>query len=537
MSGTKQRPVKAETDGGDSAGENWTWTGRLRRLAWWAAGATPSVLESCPASEQTKYAALGGAMICVPAIAGVAFGFALHQSFDSHAVAVVGGAFWGILILLVDRLIQISLRKDDGSKKRIFLSALPRLLMIVVLSFLVGDHLLVKILESDIEQQLALEDQQSAIVASAASRSVNATELERLEEIRSALQKDLEHFKKLRDARYEELKDEGAGTGGSKIPGYGKIYARKQAAEQRADDEYAAAKRDIEPKIDRLNGQIDALIEEQSAAVRKQMAASTSARGQLRRNKALWTILLGNPGAFLFGTCFMLAMILLESTPVCAKLLMKRGPYEELLDASESEHKARVEFNTRSRIEAARGAAENSDHRDRSVRSLARSIHDKVVASIKHDTVDELGEREAELARRVRRHAIDEILESLPPARRDLGGPVCPTSDRARAASLIVDVDGPEPKRVQLAFNCPEDAIATSDLLEAIDAIDNELLTADGGRLPLKHFDVVNCLGEALVPTLPLFAQLRGVRLVRLVPKGGSTTAPASGTNRRTVIH
>src|SRR5882672_2559468 len=121
----------------------------LQRILWWASGATRSVLVECP-TEHKKFAAVGAAMLFIAALAATSSGFALHQSYHSYPIAIVGGLAWAILVFTVERLIQISIRKSEINTRRDYLIALPRLLMIVVVSFLITDPLLHKFFEKDI---------------------------------------------------------------------------------------------------------------------------------------------------------------------------------------------------------------------------------------------------------------------------------------------------------------------------------------------------------------------------------------------------
>jgi hypothetical protein len=181
---------------------------------------------------------IGASMFFITLVATTGAGFALQQSYENLSVTIVGGVTWGALIFTVDRLIQLRIRKEENNNRKSFWMALPRLLLIVVLSFLITDPLLHKFFEDDINYELARETQRAASEAKSVSDSRYRDELARLESSYRHLADELGKLKTERDQKFDEWMAEGTGTGGTRVRGKGEFYRKKEAAYRKADQEY-----------------------------------------------------------------------------------------------------------------------------------------------------------------------------------------------------------------------------------------------------------------------------------------------------------
>lgn len=126
-----------------SDGRRESLTTRVKHLFWWCAGADLETLKACP-SDHTRFTALGMMMAVVPCLATVSFTFFLQQSFDLGAVALLGGAAWGVILFVLDRLILTFHRKGQREKLR----AVPRLALAVCLAVVIGGPLLLRFFSS-----------------------------------------------------------------------------------------------------------------------------------------------------------------------------------------------------------------------------------------------------------------------------------------------------------------------------------------------------------------------------------------------------
>jgi Domain of unknown function (DUF4407) len=490
--------------------------GLVQRILWWASGATSAVLQDCP-TEHRKYSAIGAAMLAIPVVASLGAGFALYQSYENLAVAIAGGIGWGVLIFIVDRLIQISIRKAEKGRKA-FWMALPRLLMILVLSFLITDPLLHKLFESDINAELSRQVQLAAANAQTVAETRYGKEIEDLEKTNQSLNESANRLKGERDRKFDEWMAEGAGTGGTRVRGKGLLYREKQLAYQKADEEYQKLKRQLDPQIEQNETRIRDLRKVQDREVTQVTTDQSKARGLLARNSALWIIIKRDPGAAMVAIMLMLALMLLESTPLTIKLMSARGTYEKRFDRVEDEQFFAEELLLEESKQVLRQEKEArlhfSDAMDRAVKQqlarVANAINTNGKNSLDEDLKELFNHFSAELNKR--------FSKNLP---RSTAQPQTNYSSKPQLsgspASLLVRLSEPENRTFCLNINRPDSEVTGQDLLYALRGVEESLLPPNPNQPPLSVYRVVNDAGAEIEPREFLFTQLHGARSVNLV--------------------
>lgn len=93
-----------------AAGEREKNAGVLERAFIWLSGSSPSMLATCPESEQKKHAALGGAVLVPALLALITVPFFLHTLNFRPAVIAPAAVLWSAMILLMDRALLASYR-------------------------------------------------------------------------------------------------------------------------------------------------------------------------------------------------------------------------------------------------------------------------------------------------------------------------------------------------------------------------------------------------------------------------------------------
>jgi len=485
---------------------------RAQRLLWWASGATPEVLVLCP-TDHKKYAAIGAAMIIIPALAATSASFAIMQSFDSRTAAAVGGMLWGVLIFTVDRLLLISLRKEEGKWAKELFTALPRLLMIVVLSVLITDPLLHKFFESDIDYELTRQTNQAGVDAAAVARQLYGAEMDELKAVNKSLSDDLKARREFVDQKYREWMAEGEGTGGTMQPGSGRYFFEKKVAYEKAARELEDAQRATDDTAARNKTRIDELQSQLDAEVKRAAEDKGKSRGLLARNAALLYIVKHDLGAALFFVFLSLGMILLDSTPLTIKLLSKRSPYDERLEQFEREL---VEEAVREDKE--RRAVRDQESQDRidfnrGVLALKSKKFRKVVNAMLEDKAGGLADDDSNIARELSDFVSSEIRNDIPRRERERESEAVPPSG---PVTLVVRVTEPMEESFTVNFNRPKDALKGGDLLYALGGIDDVMLPENLSRPPLTAYRATSEAGTPIDPERPLFAQLNGGRCVLL---------------------
>jgi hypothetical protein len=128
-------------------------------------GADPDVLArakqiSKPGASKdgARFVALGLVLLATACIAVLSMTFAMTDGLHiGPAGAVLIGLFWGVVILIVDRALILSL-KPKGSKWVLFWMILPRILMASLLGLVISTPLTLRIFNDEIEHQLAIDN-------------------------------------------------------------------------------------------------------------------------------------------------------------------------------------------------------------------------------------------------------------------------------------------------------------------------------------------------------------------------------------------
>jgi len=121
-------------------------------------GARPEILARCP-TERIKFQSLGWAILITCVMATVSMWFALSSAMGINAVAALPvAALWGLVIMGIDRWLVTSMPIEG--KRKLFV-ALPRLVMALLLGSLISTPIVLRIFESEINNQISIMKDQS----------------------------------------------------------------------------------------------------------------------------------------------------------------------------------------------------------------------------------------------------------------------------------------------------------------------------------------------------------------------------------------
>ena len=134
---------------------------RLKYFFWLCSGADRCLLERCR-TEGSKYAGIGATIFFTGLFAAFAGAYALFTVFENYFAAVFFGLVWGLMIFNLDRYIVSSMRKKGFPKKE-FYTALPRIILAILISVVIAKPLEMKIFEKEINAELDLMEQQAFI--------------------------------------------------------------------------------------------------------------------------------------------------------------------------------------------------------------------------------------------------------------------------------------------------------------------------------------------------------------------------------------
>jgi Domain of unknown function (DUF4407) len=310
---------------------------------WWCSGAHQQLLKEFP-SEHAKYAGLGGVILATFALASLSAGYAVHTVFDNLAWSVAFGLLWGLIIFNLDRFLVSTMRKYGVSHWRQLAMTVPRVVLALLISITIARPLELKIFEKEVDVKVAENRHKKILLNDSLLQQEHnhavltaQTERDRLSTRKQLLEDTLRHLQ-------QAYVQEADGTGGSLHRGIEQLTRLKLEA-------YQSALARFSPEWQQLGRQIgyqDSILETARVdlgAKRKQYEAELTARvGFLERNKALADLSEQENSVFWANLFISLLVIVIETGPILAKLIMNVGPYDlalaktELLQMAESEN-------------------------------------------------------------------------------------------------------------------------------------------------------------------------------------------------------
>ncbi len=127
----------------------------------WLGGGDREILAQVP-QERARLVQMAGVLLTTAGLAVVSMTFALHDGVKAPlAPSVILGLLWGVVILNLDRFLVLSMG-STRDRKRLVLITLPRLALAVLLALVISTPLVLRIFQSDINQQLFIMQQQES---------------------------------------------------------------------------------------------------------------------------------------------------------------------------------------------------------------------------------------------------------------------------------------------------------------------------------------------------------------------------------------
>lgn len=316
------------------------------KFLWWCSGAHQKLLKEYP-SEHSKHSGLGGVILATFILAALAAGYAMYTVFENVLIAFAFAVIWGLIIFNFDRFLVSTMRKYGISRKKQIWMAVPRIVLALLIGLTIARPLEMKIFDKEIETKMVenmhkkIQLNDSLLKIENAALTQNAVdERNRLIARKLSLEDTLHQLQ-------QAYITEADGTGGSMQRGIKDITLLKQNAYNNALQQHS-------PEIASLTAGIktqDSILATANTSLqekRKQYEKTAAANmGFLERNKALAD--LAGEESSVWWSCFLIALliILIETGPILAKLIMPVGPYdialakEELTQMAASENEMR----------------------------------------------------------------------------------------------------------------------------------------------------------------------------------------------------
>ncbi len=296
----------------------------ITRFFWVCSGAHLDTLEQCP-SESSKYTGIGATIFFTGLFAAIAAGYALYTVFDNAIWASLFGLVWGLMIFNLDRYIVSGMRKE-GSPWKQGLTAMPRLILALLISLVIAKPLELKIFEKEIGEELLVMHQekkkeQEELIRDRYEADRNLAELQ----IQN-LQNEINEKASVRDDLARIAREEADGTGGTMQRNAGPIYKIKKADADRAEEEFEEVRKRNTELIAEQRGQL-ALVDSAMLADRASMNAEV-ADGPAARMDALSRLTKESSAIWMANIFIILLFLAVETAPIFVKLISYKGPYD-----------------------------------------------------------------------------------------------------------------------------------------------------------------------------------------------------------------
>lgn len=304
---------------------------KIKYFFWLCSGANIALLKKCE-TEASKYVGIGATVFFTGVFAAMASSYAMFTVFDSWWVAIPIGILWGLMIFNLDRYIVSSMRKNR-SKKQEMLTALPRIILAILVSLVIAKPLELKIFEKEIQSELTLMEQELFAAQEAAVAARFTADQEKLKAEISQLKNEIELKALTRDELDRQAREEADGTGGSKRKNLGPIYKVKKDQADKASEE-----------LEKLVARNNLLIWKRSERLSRNDSIRLAEFQNLERRKidgpanrleALHRLAEKSYAIALANWFILLLFIAVETAPIFVKLISSTGPYDHLLKIEE----------------------------------------------------------------------------------------------------------------------------------------------------------------------------------------------------------
>jgi hypothetical protein len=325
----------------------------LKEFFWFCSGASPELLKRCP-TENSKYVGIGATILFTGIFASLAGGYALYTVFDHWVPAMFFGLIWGAMIFNLDRYIVSSMKKEGNFWKE-FRTAVPRILLAILLAFVISKPLELKMFEKEINGELVLMEQalfkkQEDTIRARFQHGIDLLNLEI-----NQLKAEVTEKERTRDELRTIAQQEADGSGGSMRRNLGPIYrVKKQDADR------------VEQELTSLKSMNDSLVSGKQQNIEQLHAAFNLELNGLEREKygglaaridALGNLTNKSEPIYWTNIFMILLFIAIETAPVFVKLIGSKGPYDDLLythehgfDLYRTEQTTKSSYDTASRL-------------------------------------------------------------------------------------------------------------------------------------------------------------------------------------------
>ncbi len=304
------------------------------RIVAWCSGARLYLLERCP-TDYNRFLGIGAIVIMTGLMAALSGGYALYTIFDSYWAAILFGSLWGVMIFFLDWYIVSSLKKE-AKFYREFITALPRIILAILIGVVISKPLELKLFEKEINQEIARMQRENSINYLSLLED-EYREIDDLKKENEQYRLEIENKTEQRNRLFEMIVAEAEGRSPTQQVGKGPVYREKKEEYNRVHKELEEL-RDINlTRIERNNDRIITLQQAKDELLSEGDEIHSAAGGFLGRLNAISRLSKRDKSVKAANIFIILLFVFVESAPMIVKLMSRRGAYDALLDAEEIE--------------------------------------------------------------------------------------------------------------------------------------------------------------------------------------------------------
>jgi len=301
--------------------------GKNTHFFWWCAGVHQPTLAQYP-TEHPKYHTLGGVLLATFALAALSSGYAFYTIFQHIGWAFAFALLWGAIIFNLDRFMVSTIRKYGMSSSSQWKVAFPRLLLAIFIGVTIARPLELKLFEKEINVEVESHIQEQIKAYNLKLDTIHQARVAAAMQERNLL---LQRRASMQDTLLKLQQAylmEADGTGGSGRRGIERITRLKQSAYEQTASNYAQLFPGLDTALARQTRFLENAAKELKSDQDKYAQSAYSNIGFLARNKALQSLSDREDSVFMANLLITLLIILLETAPILAKLLLPVGPYD-----------------------------------------------------------------------------------------------------------------------------------------------------------------------------------------------------------------
>ncbi len=357
----------------------------IRRWLARLAGAQEDILREAE-GDRVKYTAMGGVLISTAVVAGVSAAFALSTAAGLPVpISIMIGVAWSLIIVNLDRMLVVSMGRQDGIWRNVF-TAVPRVALAVVIGAVISTPLVLWIFQPELDNELQVMHSENLIenqnklddrFADLPALRVRVDELVGVTSGRTqpgvnddpdvkAARADVAAKEQVYRTDADKAQCELVGSCGTGVPGQGQAYREaearadesrgqldtaraglrqaEQATRSRIGQGVLASRAAAEQELDQLRPKLRERDAARNQAQRELDEAEADNTGLLARLEALDRLSADRPVLRTAHHALFLLFLSIEVLPVLVKILIGLGApslYEKLLARREDETDSR----------------------------------------------------------------------------------------------------------------------------------------------------------------------------------------------------